>query len=232
MRGAAPGQKPDRGMLMMKKKIAACVLAALMLCAACPAMWADGLPASPTPAPAAGGTADPAAQGAADPTVRGTADPGAQGAADPAADGAPAAEPYAFDGDAHKVLASSVQAPTLSLPCRNALLMCTDTGDILYEMQADDEVPIASITKVMTLLLTLEAVEAGKVSMTDIVPISEHAYNMGGSQIWLEPGEQFTLDELVKAICVCSANDAAVAVAEFVGGSEEAFAEMMNQSWA
>ena len=110
--------------------------------------------------------------------------------------------------------------------------MCTDTGDILYEMQADDEVPIASITKVMTLLLTLEAVEAGKVSMTDIVPISEHAYNMGGSQIWLEPGEQFTLDELVKAICVCSANDAAVAVAEFVGGSEEAFAEMMNQKAA
>ena len=65
--------------------------------------------------------------------------------------------------------------------------MCTDTGDILYEMQADDEVPIASITKVMTLLLTLEAVEAGKVSMTDIVPISEHAYNMGSSQIWLPP---------------------------------------------
>ena len=73
---------------------------------------------------------------------------------------------------------------------------------------------MASITKIMTLLLTLEAVEAGKISMTDIVPISEHAFNMGGSQIWLEPGEQFTLDELIKAICVCSANDAAVAVAE------------------
>ena len=201
---------------MMKKKIAACFLAALMLCAACPAAWADGLPASPAPAP----VTDPAP--AADPA------PDAGGAADPAADGAPAAEPYAFDGDAHKVLASGVQPPTLSLPCRNALLMCTDTGDILYEMQADDEVPIASITKVMTLLLTLEAVEAGKVSMTDIVPISEHAYNMGGSQIWLEPGEQFTLDELIKAICVCSANDAAVAVAEFVGGSEPVFAEMMN----
>lgn len=88
--------------------------------------------------------------------------------------------------------------------------------------------PIASITKVMTLLLTLEAVEAGKISLTDTVPISEHAYSMGGSQIWLEPGEQFTLDELIKAICVCSANDAAVAVAEFVGGSEPVFAEMMN----
>ena len=86
--------------------------------------------------------------------------------------------------------------------------------------EPDAEVPMASITKIMTLLLTLEAVEAGKISMTDIVPISEHAFNMGGSQIWLEPGEQFTLDELIKAICVCSANDAAVAVAEFVGGSE------------
>lgn len=120
------------------------------------------------------------------------------------------------------------QAPVLSLPCRNALLMSTDTGEILYEMGADDEVPVASITKVMTLLLTLEAVEAGKISMTDIVPVSQHAFNMGGSQIWLEPGEQFTLDELIKAICVSSANDAAVAVAEFVGGSEPVFADMMN----
>jgi D-alanyl-D-alanine carboxypeptidase (penicillin-binding protein 5/6) len=119
-------------------------------------------------------------------------------------------------------------APALNLPCRNALLLSMDTGEVLYEMGADDEVPIASITKVMTLLLTLEAVESGKVSMSDIVPISEHAYNMGGSQIWLEPGEIFTLDELVKAICVCSANDAAVAVAEFIGGSEPVFAQMMN----
>lgn len=123
---------------------------------------------------------------------------------------------------------SSENTDTLNLPCRNAILVNMDTGTVLYEQRPDDEVPIASITKVMTLLLTLEAVEAGKVSMSDIVPVSEHAYNMGGSQIWLEPGEQFTLDELIKAICVCSANDAAVAVAEFVGGSEPVFAEMMN----
>ena len=116
----------------------------------------------------------------------------------------------------------------MDIPCRNAILISIDTGDILYEKEPDAEVPMASITKIMTLLLTLEAVEAGKISMTDIVPISEHAFNMGGSQIWLEPGEQFTLDELIKAICVCSANDAAVAVAEFVGGSEPVFAEMMN----
>lgn len=134
----------------------------------------------------------------------------------------------------HETIAATVQenprfsAPQLELPCRNALLVSIDTGDILYEKEPDAEVPMASITKVMTLLLTLEAVEAGKISMTDIVPISEHAFNMGGSQIWLEPGERFTLDELVKAICVCSANDAAVAVAEYVGGSEPVFAEMMN----
>ena len=121
-----------------------------------------------------------------------------------------------------------ISMPTLDVPCRNAILVSSDTGDVLFEKEADAEVPIASITKVMTLLLTLEAVEAGKIKLSDIVPVSEHAYNMGGSQIWLEPGEQFTLDELIKAICVCSANDAAVAVAEFVGGSEPVFAEMMN----
>lgn len=89
--------------------------------------------------------------------------------------------------------------------------------------------PIASITKVMTLLLTMEAVENGKASLADIVPVSEHAYGMGGSQIWLEPGEQLTLDEMIKAICVSSANDAAVAVAEYIGGSEPGFVDMMNR---
>lgn len=134
----------------------------------------------------------------------------------------------------HEIIAESIvenprfSMPSLTPPCKNALLISIDTGDILYAKDPDEEVPMASITKVMTLLLTLEAVEAGKISMSDIVPISEHAYDMGGSQIWLEPGEQFTLDELIKAICVCSANDAAVAVAEYVGGSEPVFAEMMN----
>lgn len=75
----------------------------------------------------------------------------------------------------------------------------------------------------MTLLLTFEALEAGRISLDDYVPVSEHAYSMGGSQIWLEPGEQMTLDDMLKAICISSANDAAVAVAEYVGGSEPAF---------
>lgn len=122
----------------------------------------------------------------------------------------------------------TAEPPALELPCRAACLIDQQTGTVLYEKNADQQMPIASITKVMTLLLTFEAVHNGQLTMDTPVPVSEHAYHMGGSQIWLEPGEQFTLDELIKAICVCSANDAAVAVAEFVGGSEPVFAEMMN----
>ena len=118
--------------------------------------------------------------------------------------------------------------PQLSLNCRAAILVDQDTGTVLYEKNADEQVPIASITKVMTLLLTFEAIHNGQLTLETAVPVSEHAYHMGGSQIWLEPGEQFTLDEMIKAICVSSANDAAVAVAELVGGSEPAFVERMN----
>ena len=118
--------------------------------------------------------------------------------------------------------------PALELLCRAACLIDQQTGTILYEKNADQQMPIASITKVMTLLLTFEAVHDGRIAMDTLVPVSEHAYHMGGSQIWLEPGEQFTLDEMIKAICVSSANDAAVAVAELVGGSEPGFVQMMN----
>ena len=114
------------------------------------------------------------------------------------------------------------------VPCAAAILIDEDSGTVLYEKNADARRPIASITKVMTLLLAFEALEAGKIHLDDFVPVSEHAYHMGGSQIWLEPGEQMTLDDMLKAICISSANDAAVAVAEYVGGSETAFAEMMN----
>ena len=114
------------------------------------------------------------------------------------------------------------------VPCAAAILIDEDSGTVLYEKNADARRPIASITKVMTLLLAFEALETGKIHLDDFVPVSEHAYHMGGSQIWLEPGEQMTLDDMLKAICISSANDAAVAVAEYVGGSETAFAEMMN----
>ena len=115
------------------------------------------------------------------------------------------------------------------LPCQAAILVDEDSGTVLYEKNADEQRPIASITKVMTLLLTFQALEEGKIHLEDVVPVSEHAYSMGGSQIWLEPGEQMTLNDMLKAICVSSANDAAVAVAEFVGGSEPAFVQMMNE---
>lgn len=115
------------------------------------------------------------------------------------------------------------------VPCRAAILVDEDSGTVLYEKNADEQRPIASITKVMTMLLTFEALEAGKITLEDYVPVSEHAYSMGGSQIWLEPGEQMTLNEMLKAVCISSANDAAVAVAEFVGGSEPAFVQQMNE---
>lgn len=114
------------------------------------------------------------------------------------------------------------------LPCQAAILVDLGTGAVLYEKNADEQRAIASITKVMTLLLTFQALEASRVQLTDVVPVSEHAYGMGGSQIWLEPGEQLTLEEMLKAICISSANDAAVAVAEYIGGSEDAFVQQMN----
>lgn len=115
------------------------------------------------------------------------------------------------------------------LPAKAALLMDENTGQILYSKNGDEKVPIASITKVMTLLLVFQALDSGKINYTDTVPISPHAFSMGGSQIWLEPGEIFTVDELIKAIAISSANDAAVAMAEFVGGSESVFCDMMNR---
>ena len=133
---------------------------------------------------------------------------------------------------AEPLAAGRFALPDFDVPCRAAVLIDLDSGTVLYEKEPDTPMSIASITKVMTLLLTFEAIDAGKVSLQDTVPVSDHAYNMGGSQIWLEPGETFTLDEMIKAICVSSANDAAVAVAEFIGGSESAFAELMNQKAA
>lgn len=123
---------------------------------------------------------------------------------------------------------AAAQQVDLQLPCRAAILIDQNTGTVLYEKNANTQMPIASITKVMTLLLTFEAVHAGKLQYDQTVPVSEHAAAMGGSQIWLEPGEVFTLKEMLKAICVASANDAAVAVSELVAGSEPAFVSQMN----
>ena len=141
--------------------------------------------------------------------------------------GAPAANAAAAAAGGAQLVPAEAQA-SLSLPCRAAVLVDQASGAVLYEKDAARRVPIASITKVMTLLLTFEAIHDGRLTLDTPVPVSEHAASMGGSQIWLEPGEHFTLDEMLRAICVSSANDAAVAVAELVGGSEEAFVARMN----
>ena len=122
---------------------------------------------------------------------------------------------------------AAAAGPALSAT-RAYCIIDADTGLVLAQQNMNEELHPASITKVMTLLLTFEAIHNGQLTLETTVPVSEHAYHMGGSQIWLEPGEHFTLDEMIKAICVSSANDAAVAVAELVGGSEPAFVEQMN----
>ena len=114
------------------------------------------------------------------------------------------------------------------VPCKAALLMDETTGQVLYAKNASGQLPIASITKIMTMLLVFEALDSGKIKLQDTVPVTEHAFSMGGSQILLEPGEVFTVDELLRAVAVSSANDAAVALAEFMGGSESVFCDMMN----
>lgn len=120
-------------------------------------------------------------------------------------------------------------ADGISISAKSAILVERSTGRVLFEYEADKQMPPASITKIMTLLLVMEAIESGKLNFETEVTASEHACSMGGSQIWLEPGEVFTVHELLKAAAIASANDACVALAEAVSGSEEAFVELMNQ---
>ena len=110
-----------------------------------------------------------------------------------------------------------------------AVLMEKTTGTVLYEREASTQYEPASVTKVMTLLLVMEAVESGSLGWDDLVTASPHAISMGGSQIWLKENEQMTVRDMVKAVAVVSANDCAVALAEHVAGSEAAFVERMNQ---
>ena len=130
-----------------------------------------------------------------------------------------------------QVVAVSGEGDALSqqLFAKSAVLLSGDTGETLYELNGGEQMPPASITKVMTLLLVMEALESGQISWEDTVTASAHACSMGGSQIWLKEGEQMTVEELVKAAAVASANDASVALAEHVAGSEEAFVQRMNE---
>lgn len=117
----------------------------------------------------------------------------------------------------------------LKINAKSAVLMEANTGTVLYEQNPHEKTAPASITKIMSLLLVMEALSSGKINLETKISASEHACSMGGSQIWLEPNETMTVDELLKASAVASANDAIVALGEAVAGSEETFVEKMNE---
>lgn len=125
-------------------------------------------------------------------------------------------------------LSDSVEAG-LTLNCVSAILMEAETGKVLYEMNADEALPPASVTKIMTLLLVMEAIDAGILKLDDMLTCSANAASMGGSQVYLEEGEEMSVEELIKCVVISSANDAALMLAEAVAGSEESFVDRMNQ---
>lgn len=117
--------------------------------------------------------------------------------------------------------------PEVSAP--SVILMEASTGTVIYEKDADTARPPASVTKIMTLLLIFDALEEGKISLEEEVTTSEYAASMGGSQVFLEVGEKQTVDTMIKCISVASANDACVAMAEYIAGNEEEFVRQMNE---
>ena len=120
-------------------------------------------------------------------------------------------------------------APALDLSAKSAVVMEAGSGTILYEKEKDKELPPASVTKVMSLLLIFREIDSGKLKLSDKVTVSEHAASMGGSQVFLEPSEVQDVETLIKCVVVSSANDAVVALAEHIAGSEDAFVKRMNQ---
>nr|WP_240159552.1 D-alanyl-D-alanine carboxypeptidase family protein [Paenibacillus aceris] len=127
--------------------------------------------------------------------------------------------------------AEEKKAPTVDLTpnAQSAVLMDADTGTVIAEKNKDAKLPPASITKIMTMLLIMEAIDKGNIKMDEKVRVSEYAASMGGSQIFLEPGEEMTVQEMLKGIAMASGNDASVAMAEKIAGSEENFVQMMNE---
>jgi D-alanyl-D-alanine carboxypeptidase (penicillin-binding protein 5/6) len=134
-----------------------------------------------------------------------------------------------FSSLSTSVFAAEKKSTDLVTDVKSAILMERDTGKILYEKNANEELPPASMTKIMTMLLIMEAIDQGKLSWNEKIRTSEYAASMGGSQIFLEPGEEMTTKEMLRGIAIGSGNDAAVAMAERIAGSEEAFVEKMNE---
>lgn len=121
------------------------------------------------------------------------------------------------------------QKAPFEVAAKGAVLIDADTGEVLFQQDCHEELPLASVTKVMTMLLVMEAVDEGKITLEDEVTISERAASMGGSQMYMEFGETHTVEELMRGVAMASANDGCVALAEYVAGSEEIFVERMNE---
>jgi serine-type D-Ala-D-Ala carboxypeptidase (penicillin-binding protein 5/6) len=134
-----------------------------------------------------------------------------------------------FSSLSTSVFAAEKKSTDLVTDVKSAILMERDTGKVLYEKNANEELPPASMTKIMTMLLIMEAIDQGKLSWNEKIRTSEYAASMGGSQIFLEPGEEMTTKEMLRGIAIGSGNDAAVAMAERIAGSEQAFVEKMNE---
>lgn len=132
-------------------------------------------------------------------------------------------------GSSFNLYALEIKNPRIELNVKSAVLMDANTGTVLYSLNMNDELPPASVTKIMTLLLAFEAIDSGKLRFDDMLTVSENASSMGGSQVFLEPGEQMSVDELIKCVVVASANDAAVTLAEALCGSVESFVQQMNE---
>ena len=123
----------------------------------------------------------------------------------------------------------TIKEPQLEINAKSAVLIDANTGTVLYSLNKDTPLPPASVTKIMTLLLVFEAIEHKNLKYDDTLTVSEHAASMGGSQVFLEPGEVMEVEELLKCVIIASANDAALTLAEHIAGSEEAFVDMMNK---
>ena len=126
------------------------------------------------------------------------------------------------------VVSVRAEKPSLAGEAKSVILMEAETGKVLWEYEADLPLPPASVTKIMTILLVVEEIDKGNLKLTDIVQVSDHASQMGGSQVYLKAGEEMTVDDLLKSVVVASANDASTALAERVAGSVESFVERMN----
>lgn len=143
---------------------------------------------------------------------------------------APSAETAESSGKTASVSPSALASEgSLELPCKSAILMEETTGTVLYTQNATEALPPASVTKIMTLLLVMEAVDSGVLHLDDTVTVSANAASMGGSQVYLKEGERMSLEDLLKSVVISSANDAAVALAEHLSGSVQSFVGKMNE---